>query len=377
MGLFSRLLKLHSLHPGTTPLEDFFTEIVAHLFRMSNETLFSWLEEYLELGTSRYTEPPHIWTQSGSEPLGHHSIGTRFDILIELSDGSCSDWIAIESKISAREGPDQLRRYAQVLAAEQDIGERILLYITRDYDPKDESSILQGLESTVRFKQLRWYEFYDFLQSRGSLSNLESRPRDVSTEMLVNEIVKFMEENRMAQSNQFTAIDVLTISNLPNAVSLMDETIGGDVKSRFNDVLGFVPRGRPYSQLQWSRYLLTAWLSDDWWCGLGYWWGDNVTDYPNVGIYIEVKPRSKSRQEIIKAMQKISQRPAWSSYDLSDLTAWAGVFRECSLRDFLSKEDHVAEIKAYFLELLEDLAKIKKKYPHLPWGPVSQQSEEE
>lgn len=364
MGLFSRLLKLHSLHPETTPLEDFFTEIVAHLFRVSNETLFSWIEEYLKLDTSRYTEPPHVWTQSGFEPLGHHSVGTRFDILIELSDGSCSDWIAIESKISAREGPEQLERYAEVLAAKQDRGERILLYITRDYDPKDESSILQGLESTVRFKQLRWYDFHNFLQSR---------PRDVFTD----EIVKFMEENRMAQSNQFTAIDVLTISNLPNAVSLMDETIGGDVKSRFNDVLGFVPRGRPYSQLQWSRYLLIAWLSDDWWCGLGYWWGDNVTDYPNVGIYIEVKPRSKSRQEIIKAMQKISQRPAWSSYDLSDPTAWAGVFRERSLRDFLSKEDHIAEIKTYFLELLEDLAKIKKKYPRLPWRPASQQNEEE
>jgi hypothetical protein len=260
MGLFSRLLKLHSLHPGTTPLEDFFTEIVAHLFDVSHETLFSWIEEYLKLDTSRYTEPPHIWTQSGSEPLGHHSVGTRFDILIELSDGSCSDWIAIESKISAREGPDQLGRYTEVLAAKENSRERILLYITRDYDPKDESSILQGLESTVRFKQLRWYEFHDFLQSR---------PRDASTEMLVNEIVKFMEENRMAQSNQFTAVDVLTLSNLSNVLSLMDETMGGDVRSTIKDVLGFVPRGRPYSHLESSGYLLIARL-DGWECGLGY-----------------------------------------------------------------------------------------------------------
>ena len=351
MGLFSRLLKLN--------LEDFFTEIVAHLFSVSRETLFSWIEHLNLLDTSRYTEV-HVSTQSEFEPLEHHSVGTRFDILIELSDGSCSDWIAIESKISSREMPDQLRRYAEILAAKQDIRERILLYITRDYEPKDESSILQGIESAVRFKQLRWYEFHSFLQSR---------PRDVFTD----EIVKFMEENRMAQSNQFTAIDVLTLSNLPNALSLMDETMGGDVKSKFGDVLlGSVPRSRPYSHLQWSRrYLLTAWL-DGWWCGLGYcMWSDNVTDYPTVGIHIEVPPNSKSRQEIIKAMQKISQRPGWSSYDLDDPTAWAGVICERSLRDFLSEEDHVAEIKAYFLELLEDLAKIKKKYPHLPWRPAS------
>lgn len=365
MGLFSRLLKLHSLHPGVTPLEDFFTEVVAHLFSVSHETLFSWIEQLNLLDTSRYTGV-HIWTQSGFEPLGHHSVGTRFDILIELSDGSCSDWIAIESKISSPEMPGQLRRYAEVLAAKQDIGERILLYITRDYDPKDESSILQRLESTVRFKQLRWYMFYNFLQSR---------PRNVFTD----EIVKFMEEKRMAQSNQFTAVDVLTLSNLPNALSLMEETMGGDVKSKFKDVLGPVARTAQYSHLKWSsRYLLTAWL-DGWWCGLGYcMWSDNVTDYPTVGINIEVSPKSKSRQEIINAMQEISQRPGWSSYNnLNDPTEWAGVVRERSLRDFLSKEDHVLEIKAYFLELLEDLAAIKKEYPHLPWGPVSQQSEEE
>jgi hypothetical protein len=76
-------------------------------------------------------------------------------------------------------------------------------------------------------------------------------------------------------------------------------------------------------------------------------------------------------------MQKISQRPGWISYDLNDPAAWSGVTRERSLRDFLSKEDHVLEIKAYFLELLEELAKIKKEYPHLPWGPASQQNEEE
>jgi hypothetical protein len=243
MGLFSRLLKLN--------LEDFFTEIVAHLFRVSHETLFSWIEYLNLLDTSRYTEPPHVWTQSGFGPLGHHSVGTRFDILIELSDGSCSDWIAIESKISSREMPDQLRRYAEILAAKEDIRERILLYITRDDDPKDESSVLQGIESAARFKQLRWYMFYNFLQSR---------PRNVSTEMLVNEIVKFMEEKRMAQSNQFTAVDILTLSNLPRAFNLMNETMGEEVKSKFRDVLGFVPRGRPYSHLQWSsRYLLTAW----------------------------------------------------------------------------------------------------------------------
>ena len=178
----------------------------------------------------------------------------------------------------------------------------------------------------------------------------------------------------MAQSNQFTAVDVLTLSNLHRALNLMDETMGEEVKSKFRDVLGSV--SSPYSHLRWSEYSLTARL-DGWKCGLGYWWGDNVTDYPTVGIYMEVSPRSKSRQEIINAMQKISQRPGWSSYDLNDPAAWSGVIRERSLRDFLSKEDHIAEIKAYFLELLEDLAKIKREYPHLPWGPASQQDENE
>ena len=36
MSLFSRLLKLHA---GSIPLEDFFTELVAHLFSTNKEIL--------------------------------------------------------------------------------------------------------------------------------------------------------------------------------------------------------------------------------------------------------------------------------------------------------------------------------------------------
>jgi hypothetical protein len=45
MSLFSRLLKLHN---GSNPLEDFFTELVAHLFSTNKEVLYDWLK-YLDL----------------------------------------------------------------------------------------------------------------------------------------------------------------------------------------------------------------------------------------------------------------------------------------------------------------------------------------
>lgn len=67
-------------------------------------------------------------------------------------------------------------------------------------------------------------------------------------------------------------------------------------------------------------------------------------------------------------MREIEKREEWYGCNLSTPKAWAGVRRERSLRDSLSSEDHIAEIKEYFLESLEELREIKGQYPHLPWG---------
>jgi hypothetical protein len=156
MGLFSRLLRLHT---ASVPLEDFFTEVVAHLFTTSPQTCLEWIER-AQLSDSKYDQV-HVSTQYVLDPLEHYIIGSRPDMLIELSDKQNTDAILIESKIGSREGSEQLRRYAELLHAMPDIKGKTLVYITRDFDPKSREEILTNLGGgSVRFVQLRWHDFY-------------------------------------------------------------------------------------------------------------------------------------------------------------------------------------------------------------------------
>ncbi len=368
MGLFSRLLNLHTLYPGVVPQEDFFTEVVAYLLNTSPEILYAWIETLGLLDTSRYTQA-RISTQVEFNPLEHHRIGSRPDILIELSDEDYRAWIIIESKISSIEGADQLKRYAEVLDARSDIQEKILLYVTQHDDPKDRNLILQDIPQTsVRFRQFRWYTFHHFLQQE---------QRKHQDHILISELIKFMEENGMAQSNQFTMADVLALSNLSKVVDLMDATMMGQVRSRFKNILG---TGDSSAKSLWGwqlrqkhRYLIIAWLNDGLWCGLGYYGLQSTQDYPALGMNIEISPKSKSYQKVVAALKEIGvDYDGWHGYNLNSPQSWAGVICTRSLRSFLHEEDHVTAIEVYFLGLLENLAEIKDKHPHLPWKTTIQ-----
>jgi hypothetical protein len=359
VGLFGRLLKLHS---GAVPLEDFFTEVVAHLFEAEPQTCLAWIE-HAGLLTETERHGVRVTTQQSLDALEHHATGSRPDMLIEAFDEVGFDAVLVESKIGSREGPEQLRRYAELLRDRSDAREKTLVYITRDYDPKDTDEILADIgNGRVGFMQSRWHDFYHFLRTR---------PRTT----LIEETLLFMEGNHMAQNNQFTAVDVLALSNMHKAFSMMDETMQGEVSEKFKEVTGKLLKSpaQTLSNLkERRRYLLFAVLQDGWsfWCGLGYHLPSaSVTEYASVDLFVEVLSGSNLRHEIIKAMQEIAEQRGWYDVNLSNLGAgWSRVGRGRSLQDFLSSEDHVAEIKKFFLESLEELREIKEQYPHLPWG---------
>jgi PD-(D/E)XK nuclease superfamily len=146
MSLFNRLLKLHN---GSTPLEDFFTELVAHLFSTNKEVLSDWLK-HLDLIDTNADLDAYISTQQTFERLSHHFSDSRPDIIIELIDGNNRDIIFIESKIGSSEGCNQLQRYAEILDKFPGFRNKFLIYITRDFEPKDRETIFQGIpESKV------------------------------------------------------------------------------------------------------------------------------------------------------------------------------------------------------------------------------------
>lgn len=358
MALFSRLLNLNT---GNIPLEDFFTELVAYLFSTDKEILYAWLNHLNILDTSIDLDA-YVSTQRKFEPLDSHRLGSRPDIVIELADTQRRSIIFIESKIGSQEGDEQLSRYAEILHGIPGFQHKFLLYITRDFDPKAQADVFKTIaQPTVQFRQLRWHQFYRFLRTQADT-------------MLVQEIMIFMSEYRMAHNNQFSSIDVITLANFTKSLELMDETMWGEVSQRFKKVLGAIKqKSTALTQIQWhGRYLMTASMpSGRWWCGLGFILKtSHLTDYPTVRLVLEVDPNSHRRAEIIEAMKDICEQYGWKGYSLDSSKDWAGIVREKSLQDFLSEEDHVVAIKRFFLQALDELEKIKDKYSSLPWVAI-------
>ncbi|MBW4562248.1 MAG: PD-(D/E)XK nuclease family protein [Mojavia pulchra JT2-VF2] len=197
MSLFINLLNLHS---ANKPLEDFFTEIVAYFFSLNKDILIAWLKHHSIITDDSYSNIK-ILTQQEYKRLVNHTQDSRPDIVVELSNGLKTDIVFIESKIGSVEGEGQLKRYAEILDSlpKENFRYRSLVYITREYEPKTSSKILYSSDYlfevplNVKFYQLRWFQFFSFLNKR-------------ITDTLAKEILMFMEVNRMAHTNQLSLL---------------------------------------------------------------------------------------------------------------------------------------------------------------------------
>ncbi|WP_334882624.1 PD-(D/E)XK nuclease family protein [Nostoc sp.] len=365
MSLFTNLLNLHS---GNKPREDFFTEIVTYFLSLNNDILLDFLKHHSIISDENYSSIK-ISTQQEHQALASHPEDSRLDIVIELSIGLNTDVIFIESKIGSTEGWRQLEKYADILSNLPNVRHRILIYITRDYDPKDErKKYCLDLSPKVNFFQLRWYQFYSFLKER-------------AFDILTQEILIFMRNNRMSQNNQFSSVDLLTMVNFNKTLNLMESTLSEEVKKEFKQAFEGVNKSEVDSFYQWkskNRYIIGTSLSiKRWafWCGLGYFDlnPSNLTDYPYLGIFLQVSPNFGERPKIIESMQKvINDKPnIWTPANLTILPAWSAIFYQKSLQEFLSEENHISAIKLFFQESIKELKTVQEQYFGFPWKGVT------
>jgi hypothetical protein len=368
--LTSLLGRLLPLFTGSRRVEDLFTEAVARLFERRPGLCLSWLDGLDLIATvsgegQRYIR---VTTQKSFVALDEHGSGSRPDLIVEVHHTvedaeleSPIEVVMVESKISSWEGPEQLRRYAEHLDGMTDFGNKTLLYVTRAYHPRDEEKILSGMGENVRFEQLRWHDFYRFLQT-------------VETDALVEEVMLFMEEQGMARSYRFSATDLMALSGVPRAFEIFDETLGDEVRAELESFAGNKIRPestslyyvRPYS----SYYTVAQLDRRDLQCLVGY--GMHASDgYPTAIVSLQAKPRAVGRDEAIAAMKRIVLREGWEGHSL-DISTWSAVDRRVSLASLLHEEDHVAAIKQFFIEsirqLREELTAFKKEHPDLPWA---------
>lgn len=353
MGLFKNLLRLF---PESVPQENFLTEIVAYLFRADPDLLEAWLSYFNLADADQYTDIS-IDTQQRFARLDEQFSDSIVDMTINLSDGIVTDTLFLEAKIGAKEGKDQLQRYAEQLAQLPDRRNRILLYITRD----DEHPQLNSISPLVQFRHLHWYEFHRFLQEQ-------------PYNQIVQELIVFMKEatdegKRLALDHELSAQAVLARS--PIAREIMDQTLQGRVSKRFEEVVGPITgNSLPDQQsmlAQWGVYaLFREFEQSQWRCWMGYRLDVAGDRPPKLELFLQVAPGARRRPEIIRAMKSICSRPGWQPDDLDQYT-WSGIFYEREIPAELIAEGFVEKIESLFMDLIGELAEVKKQYAHLPW----------
>lgn len=366
MTFLGGLLRLHS---SPVPAEDFFTEVLAGLFRYHPDLCLRWLEDLGALSDASRSELVGLSTQKRLSAPENHETGSRPDLEIVLRTGDGKKQVVFaESKLGAAEGEDQLWRYADHLWSMGDAEFRTLIYVTRDYDPKEEGKVLRGIEN-VRFVQTRWSVFYQNL--RGYRRHLNDR--NLSSE-LADEVGAYMQENGMSQQSRLSAADVSAMTAVPRVLNFMRETLGGEVSNRLAQVSGKKVAQR--SQTLWrvedqGRYYHYAFMANDFWCGAGFWLATELPDeYPSLSVIIEVGPRHPEREAIIEAMRSYDKKlgePGYS-YNLDDPGAWSGIEWWSDLGSLLGEEDHMAAARKFFMWGLDQAELFRNEYPGLPWG---------
>jgi len=171
-------------------------------------------------------------------------------------------------------------------------------------------------------------------------------------------------------NNQYNPIDILTMMNFTKVSKIMDETIFGEISDMFEKIIG-KKRTQDSTRLtqlyNHDRYVYYVVFDNKLHILLGYWMNsDSEKDYPEVVVEIEISPASEVNSTIRDTFNEILDKyDSWEGYGLNDPKKWATIYRKKSLQGFLSEEDHVGSIKAFYKEVLSELETILSEYPVL------------
>jgi len=359
MSLFSKLLSLHS---GITPEENFFTEVFVAVLSRNKELLREFLHRFFEYSEEYYSS--RVESQVSLSRLEGHESGSRPDVVIELFNGESDtyDLILIESKLGSLEGPNQLARYAEHLAVTfSGARNRYLVYITRNFDPKDWPKVTGRVGERIIVKTIRWSQFYSLLQ-------------DFRQDSLLDEMAIYMEENGMTEKNKLLPTDLSAMTAFPRLIDFMQSSLEGEVEQKFKAVLGCKPRDLFGMQAR-SEGRVIWWheINRDWAFGVGYFFDEGGREYPSIGLLIEIDPKSSHWQEIAPVLKQVAddlneKAVSWQIFDLEHPENWTRLLIQESIANILANSDHLLAIRKRLLWYLDQVEAIKKRYPSLPWN---------
>jgi hypothetical protein len=361
MSLFSQLRRLY--RTDRFLIEDPHTEIVAQVLRNSDALTLEWLGR---IGATTLEKAKiNIATQKTFGKLDGHSSASRPDITIHLSADGKNELIFVESKLPSTQGYNQLQRYADHLAAEQQskaLTKASLVFITLNYEAATAPKVANS-QYQPTFYPTRWFKFYQHLKAH------------VNGDGLARELKLFMEENRMSLGNQFRSTDLVALENFVSAQSLMDETLDGEVNQAASKVFAKVKSSKGFEDMRIDpRYVLHF---GNWQSGLvvliGYWLPHENPDAPvRVGITIYSNPLSTVRMDVIELFRSwsIGAGGQWIAGGLDDENSWVTLHKRKALQALMGEVDHVRAIKDYLLALVKEVEAFRKTSSKLPWSLI-------
>lgn len=352
MHLFSQLLRLHK---GASPTEDFLTELACAVLRHDAEFARTWLQH---IGVSI---PPLarllVRSQISVGGLESHDSDSRVDIVVEIAADDFRDIVFVEAKVTAPEGFEQIRRYAEILSSEVcDVRYRYLIYLTANYDPKSDPGV-----PDVIFRQARWHEFHRLLSR--SVQNPLSK-----------EVLRFMESKGLSQGDRLTAADLVSLRNLKHLVNILEASLSGEVLRELKRLTG-----RTYLDTSLIKTMRNngAWVLETRWdesqtgMSIGFVQpdSDDPGAFPIATVLFWVAPKSPHASALRKAIRGAGGD--WRPRGLDQSDAWFGMRIERPLEAFLPEPDHVKALQRFFLDGITKAAAWLSLHPQFTAGSVN------
>jgi hypothetical protein len=183
--------------------------------------------------------------------------------------------ILIENKVDSSEGFEQLSRYIKILSLSNKKN-KYLVYLTKYYEHKD-----LKLED-ILYLNIKWWDV-------GNIISYKNTP--------ITEIFsEYLTENRLSMDKNFKSIDLVSLDNIANAISKMDEVIDL-VKEDFTQKLGAFSKNSSRSTRLCSNAYYNFKIFGEplkFSIDIGYfWWWNDQNIYLGIRIWIPNKTNEK------------------------------------------------------------------------------------
>jgi PD-(D/E)XK nuclease superfamily len=340
------------------PTENFFSDIVAELFKAHPEFLRQWLH-MLPMKLVEVIEPAisireHVRFQNGDQGF--------FDIFIRLRDGAGEHLLVVESKIGTTASKDQLQKYQDDLThrlKQKPSLKATIIYITRDFERQ------KSLPGGAHFVQTRWEYFLQALEAF-----CKTNPS-----WFAAQVKDFMKEQRVAIPVQVTPAHLDAFLNFRPCLEMFDAVLDSELLDGFNKLGGTML----VSQSQRLDSLKKGWIyglrchHGNWQVGfhLGFWHG-----YPDPGVvyaggllgfYLKDPQNAAAHaQALSSAAERLETADAWKQYAPSHFALHPGFIWARPLKEVLTQENNAAVLRGVLQPVLDSMRDFQRWFK-FPW----------